>query len=172
MNIVIDSVSYHERWHFSLISDRKGKSLERINPNGLSNSPNNWQTASENSGWGTPGIQNSQYLNPMAQGQFSVEPTVISPDNDGFEDFAILTYALPEPAMVGTIRIFDENGRPVRELVNNYFFDQNGELKWDGLDDNGIRCRVGRYLILFEVYSTQTGTTLAFKKVVVIAAKL
>jgi hypothetical protein len=172
MNLVVDSVSYHERWHFSLISDRKGKSLERINPNGLSNSPNNWQTASENSGWGTPGIQNSQYLNPMAQGQFSVEPTVISPDNDGFEDFAILTYALPEPAMVGTIRIFDENGRPVRELVNNYFFDQNGELKWDGLDDNGIRCRVGRYLILFEVYSTQTGTTLAFKKVVVIAAKL
>lgn len=169
---LIDSVNYLEKWHFTLISDKKGKSLERINPNGPSNSPSNWQTASENSGWGTPGIQNSQYLNPQAQGQFSVEPTVISPDNDGFEDFAIFTYALPEPAMVGTIRIFDENGRPVRELVNNYFFDQSGELKWDGLDDNGTKCRVGRYLILFEVYSTQTGTTLAFKKVVVVATKL
>lgn len=171
-NVVIDSVSYLERWHFTLISDKKGKSLERINPNGLSNSQNNWQTASENSGWGTPGIQNSQYLNPQAQGQFSVEPTVISPDNDGFEDFAILTYALPEPGMVGTIRIFDENGRPVRELVNNYFFDQSGELKWDGLDDNSTKCRVGRYLILFEVYSTQTGASLVFKKVVVVATKL
>jgi hypothetical protein len=169
---VIDSVSYLEKWHFTLISDKKGKSLERINPNGPSNSPSNWQTASENSGWGTPGMQNSQYLNPQAQGQFSVEPTVISPDNDGFEDFAIFTYALPEPAMVGTIRIFDENGRPVRELVNNYFFDQSGELKWDGLDDNGTKCRVGRYLILFEVYSTQTGTTLVFKQVVVVSTKL
>ncbi len=171
-SVVIDSLSYLEKWHFTLISDKKGKSLERINPNGPSNSPSNWQTASENSGWGTPGLQNSQYLNPQAQGQFSVEPTVISPDNDGFEDFAILTYALPEPAMVGSIKIYDENGRPVRELVNNYFFDQSGELKWDGLDDNGTKCRVGRYLILFEVYSTQTGTTLAFKKVVVVATKL
>ncbi len=171
-SVVIDSVSYLEKWHFTLISDKKGKSLERINPNGPSNNADNWQTASENSGWGTPGIQNSQYLNPQAQGQFSVEPSVISPDNDGFEDFAILTYALPEPGMVGTIKIYDENGRPVRELTNNYFFDQSGELKWDGLDDNGTKCRVGRYLILFEVYSTQTGTTLAFKKVVVIATKL
>lgn len=171
-NIVIDSVSYSDKWHFTLISDEKGKSLERINPNGASNSADNWQTASENSGWGTPGLENSQYLNPQAQGQFSVEPTVISPDNDGFEDFAIFTYALPETGMVGTIRIFDENGRPVRELINNYFFDQSGELKWDGLDDNGTKCRVGRYLILFEVYSAQTGTTLAFKKVVVVATKL
>ncbi len=171
-SVVIDSVSYLEKWHFTLISDRKGKSLERINPNGPSNNADNWQTASENSGWGTPGIQNSQYLNPQAQGQFSVEPSVISPDNDGFEDFAILTYALPEPGMVGTIKIYDENGRPVRELANNYFFDQSGELKWDGLDNNGTKCRVGRYLILFEVYSTQTGTTLAFKQVVVVATKL
>ena len=171
-NLVIDSVSYLEKWHFTLVSDKKGKSLERINPNGPSNSADNWQTASENSGWGTPGLENSQYLNPQAQGQFSVEPTVISPDNDGFEDFAMLTYALPEPAMVGTIRIFDENGRPVRELVNNYFFDQSGELKWDGLDDNGTKCRVGRYLIMFEVYSAQTGTALAFKQVVVVTTKL
>lgn len=169
---VIDWVSYEEKWHFTLISDKKGKSLERINPNGPSNSPDNWQTASENSGWGTPGMQNSQYMNPQAQGQFSVAPSVISPDNDGFDDFAILSFELPEPGMVGSIKIFDENGRPVRELVNNYFFDQSGELKWDGLDDNGTKCRVGRYLILFEVYSTQTGTTLAFKKVVVVATKL
>lgn len=171
-SVVIDSVSYLEKWHFTLISDKKGKSLERINPNGPSNNADNWQTASENSGWGTPGIQNSQYLNPQAQGQFSVEPSVISPDNDGFEDFAILTYALPEPGMVGTIKIYDENGRPVRELANNYFFDQSGELKWDGLDNNGTKCRVGRYLILFEVYSTQTGVTLVFKQVVVVATKL
>jgi len=171
-NTVIDSVSYLEKWHFTLISDEKGKSLERINPNGLSNSAGNWQTASENSGWGTPGIQNSQYLNPQAQGQFSVEPSVISPDNDGFEDFAIFTYALPESGMVGNIKIFDENGRPILELVNNYFFAQSGELKWDGLDNNGTKCRVGRYLISFDVFSSQTGTTLAFKRVVVVAAKL
>lgn len=171
-NIVVDSVSYDERWHFRLVDDNKGKSLERINPSAISNNPDNWQTASETVGWGTPGIQNSQYLNAQAFGQFSISPTVISPDNDGFDDFAIMSYVLPEISMLGSIKIFDENGRPVRELVNNFYFDQQGELKWDGLDDNGIKCRIGRYLVLFDALSIQTGTKINLKKAVIIVGKV
>lgn len=171
-NLVIDSVSYLERWHFRLLDDEKGKSLERINPSGPSNNPDNWQTASETVGWGTPGIQNSQFLNPQALGQFSIDPTVISPDNDGFEDFAIFTYDLPEVGMLGKISIYDENGRPVRELVNNFYFDLAGELKWDGLDDSGVKCRIGRYLVVFEAFSAQTGTTINFRKAVVVAGRI
>jgi hypothetical protein len=169
---IIDEVNYEEKWHFRLIDDKKGKSLERINPNGASNDPDNWQTAAEAVYWGTPGLQNSQYLNPQAQGQFTVAPKVISPDNDGFEDFAILTYELPENAMVGTLKIYDENGRPVRELFNNELLAQSGSVKWDGLDNNGTKCRVGRYLILFEVYGATSGTTLVFKQAVVVAGKV
>lgn len=171
-NIAIDSVSYSERWHFRLLDDRRGKSLERINPSGPSNNADNWQTASQSMGWGTPGVQNSQFLNPQAQGVFAITPTVISPDNDGFDDFAIMSYELPEIGMLGSIKIFDENGRPVRELVNNFYFDQSGELKWDGLNDSGIKCRIGRYLVLFEAFSIQTGTTLSFRKALVIAGKV
>jgi flagellar hook assembly protein FlgD len=155
-----------------LLDDEKGKSLERINPSGPSNNPDNWQTASETVGWGTPGIQNSQFLNPQALGQFSIDPTVISPDNDGFEDFAIFTYDLPEVGMLGKISIYDENGRPVRELVNNFYFDLAGELKWDGLDDSGVKCRIGRYLVVFEAFSAQTGTTINFRKAVVVAGRI
>lgn len=169
---IIDRVSYQEKWHFRLLDDRKGKSLERINPNGSSNNPDNWQTASETVGWGTPGIQNSQFLNPQALGQFSIDPTVISPDNDGFDDFAIFTYDLPEIGMLGKISIYDENGRPVRELVNNFYFDLSGELKWDGLNDLGIKCRIGRYLVLFEAFSAQTGTLINFRKAVIIAGRV
>lgn len=171
-NMVIDSVSYYERWHFRLIDDRKGKSLERINPSTTSNNPDNWQTASETVGWGTPGIQNSQYLNSQALGQFNITPTVISPDNDGFEDFAILSYELPEIGMLGSIKIYDENGRMVRELVNNFYFDQAGELKWDGLNDDAIKCRIGRYLVIFEAFSIQTGAVISIKKAVIIAGRV
>jgi hypothetical protein len=171
LNTVVDSVSYTEKWHFQLLEDEKGKSLERINPNGSSNEAGNWQTASETVGWGTPGLQNSQYLNPQALGQFNIVPGVISPDNDGFEDFAVLLYELPENGMTGTIKIYDENGRPVRELVNNFFLDLSGELKWDGLNDSGFKCRIGRYIVVFEVFSAQTGTSISFKKAVVIAGK-
>lgn len=171
-SFVVDSLSYLETWHFRLIDDRKGKSLERINPFGATQNQDNWQTASETVGWGTPGIQNSQYLNPQSLGEFSINPTVISPDNDGYEDFAFFSYSLPESGMLGTIKIYDENGRMVREYLNNHYFDQAGELKWDGLDDNGIKCRIGRYIVIFNAISIQTGLSLNFKKAVVIAGKV
>lgn len=171
-NLMMDSLTYDEKWHFTLIDDEKGKSLERINPSGITNDPNNWQTASETIGWGTPGILNSQYLNPQASSQFVVEPSVISPDNDGFEDFALLTYELPESGMLGSLMIYDENGRVVRELANNFYFDQQGSLKWDGLNDSGIKCRIGRYLVAFDVFSIQTGAKYFSKKAVVIAGKI
>jgi hypothetical protein len=171
-NLVIDSVSYSEKWHFRLVDDRKGKALERINPSSSSNNPDNWQTASETVGWGTPGIQNSQYLNAQALGEFNIIPTVISPDNDGFEDFAIMRYELPEVGMLGSIKIYDENSRLVRELVNNFYFDQSGELKWDGLNDDGFKCRIGRYLVFFEAFSIQTGAVISIKKAVVVAGRV
>ncbi len=171
-SMVVDSLSYSEKWHFRLIDDRKGKSLERINPFGPTQNQDNWQTASETVGWGTPGIQNSQYLNPQALGAFTIQPTVISPDNDGFEDFAFFKYELPELGMLGTIKIYDEQGRMVREYLNNHYFDQSGELKWDGLDDNGIKCRIGRYVVIFSATAIQSGSTLSFKKAVVIAGKV
>lgn len=172
LDSIVDEVNYEEKWHFRLIDDKKGKSLERINTNVASNDPDNWQTASEAMNWGTPGLQNSQYLNPQAQGQFTVEPKVISPDNDGFDDFALFTYELPENTMVGTLKIYDENGRPVREIFLNELLAQTGFVKWDGLDNNGMKCRMGRYLVLLEVFGATTGTTAVFKQMVVLAGKV
>jgi hypothetical protein len=169
---ILDSVSYDENWHFRLIDDKKGKSLERISPLGPSNDPSNWQTASETVGFGTPGLSNSQYFLTGSEGTISIEPKIFSPDNDGYQDFCLFIYDLPETGMVGSIFIFDEHGRQVREFVNNHYFDQRGELKWDGIRDDGTKCSVGRYIIVFDIFSPQTGTKIAHKQVIVVAARI
>lgn len=170
---IIDRVDYLEDWHFRLLDDKKGKSLERISSSGKSNDASNWQTASETIGFGTPGLKNSQNFEANADGGFSVEPKVFSPDNDGFEDFVMLVYDLPEPGMVGSIHMYDENGRKVRTLVNNHYFDQRGELKWDGLNEDEQKCPTGRYIVVFEVYSpTGTAQNISARKVVVVASRL
>lgn len=173
MDEVIDRVDYDEKWHFRLIDDKKGKSLERIRAAGPSNEASNWQTASETVGFGTPGVKNSQNFEADLDGAINIEPPVFSPDNDGYQDFAMFIYDLPEPGMVGSIFIFDEHGRQVREFVNNHYFDQKGELKWDGIRDDGSKCSVGRYIVIFDIYSP-TGNTKRInqRKIVVVATRL
>lgn len=58
---VIDELSYNEKWHFPLISNRKGISLERIDYNNPTQDPGNWHSAASDAGYGTPGRQNSQF---------------------------------------------------------------------------------------------------------------
>lgn len=172
-NIVVDRVDYQESWHFRLIDDKKGKSLERISASGFSNESSNWQTASETIGFGTPGLKNSQNFEADIDGSFTIDPKVFSPDNDGYQDFAIFSYDLPEPGMMGSIYIFDENGRQVREFVNNHYFDQRGELKWDGLRDDGSKCAVGRYIVLVDIFSPAgTVKRINQRSVVIIASRL
>jgi hypothetical protein len=170
---IIDQVDYEESWHFRLIDDKKGKSLERISASGPSNESSNWQTASETIGFGTPGLKNSQNFEADIDGSFTIDPKVFSPDNDGYQDFAIFSYDLPEPGMMGSIYIFDEHGRQVREFVNNHYFDQRGEFKWDGLRDDGTKCAVGRYIVMIDIISPSgTVNRIQKRKVIVIASRI
>lgn len=59
---IIDELNYDEKWHFTLISEKEGISLERISAGGATNDPFNWHSASTSSGYGTPGYRNSQVL--------------------------------------------------------------------------------------------------------------
>jgi len=55
----IDEVIYDEGMHYSLLSGYEGISLEKVRINGLSADRSQWHSASEVSGWGTPGAPNS-----------------------------------------------------------------------------------------------------------------
>jgi hypothetical protein len=169
---VVDEVKYNKAWHFKLIDNSEGVSLERIDPNGPSQDAANWHSAASTAGYGTPSYKNSQYrLADAINAGIEVTPKVFSPDNDGLDDIATIRYAATEPGYIANITLLDAAGRPVRNLVRNGTLGLSGYWNWDGLDDKGLKLPVGTYIIFTELFNLQ-GKKSSFKNVVVLAAKL
>ena len=169
---VVDEVKYKDDWHFKLIDDDEGVSLERIDPAGPSQDETNWHSAASTAGYGTPTYKNSQYkLVNSINASIEITPKVFSPDNDGRDDIATIQYAVTEPGDVANITIFDAAGRPVRNLVRNGTLGLTGYWNWDGLDDKGNKLPVGTYVIFTEIFNLQ-GKKSHFKNAIVLARKL
>ena len=153
----IDSVSYSPRWHHPDVVDTRGRSLERINPNIDSNDPRNWSTCTNILG-GTPGKANSiTTTSKKNNSMISISPNPFSPDGDGFEDFCIIRYNLPLITSTLNIRIYDIKGRLIRTLANGELAGSQGEIVWDGIDDNKQRARIGVYVIFLEATDWSSG---------------
>ena len=168
---VIDEVNYHRNWHFKLIDNDEGISLERIDPDATSQLSANWQSAASTVGYGTPTYVNSQLKqNGISDMAISISPKIFSPDNDGQDDFVMINYAFDEPGYVANITLFDAAGRPVKNLVRNGTLAQQGSWKWDGLNENNQALPVGNYIIFTEIFNLQ-GSTKKFKNVVVLAKR-
>lgn len=169
---VVDEVRYKDDWHFKLIDNDEGVSLERIDPAGPSQDAANWHSAASTAGYGTPTYKNSQYkrLN-IITATVEVSPKVFSPDNDGRDDIAAIQYAVTEPGYIANVTIFDAAGRPVKNLVRNGTLSLSGYWNWDGLDDKGMKLPVGTYVIFTEIFNLQ-GKKQKFKNAVVLTRKL
>jgi hypothetical protein len=168
----IDSVAYLPSWHHPDVVDTKGRSLERINPNIDSNDPRNWSTCTNILG-GTPGKANSimtPYLNVSSL--ISVSPNPFSPDGDGFEDYCIIHYNLPMMTSTLNLRIYDVKGRLIRTLANGELAGTQGEIVWNGFDDNKQRARIGVYVIFLEATDRSSSRVVTAKAVAVVATKL
>ena len=50
------------------------------------------------------------------------------------------------------IKIFDANGRLVRDLAKNELLNIEGSLKWDGSTDSQIKARIGIYVFWIELF--------------------
>lgn len=169
--LLIDELPYTYKWHFGLIDNVQGVALERIDYNKPTNDPNNWTSAASSVGFGTPTYQNSQYRADLkAQGEINVLPKVFSPDNDGFDDFALINFIFPEPGYVANITIYDAAGRPVRLLQQNTTCAATGSFKWDGLNDKKLKVPIGVYIIYTQIFNLK-GQVKAFKNPVVVAGK-
>lgn len=168
---IIDQLSYLDDWHFALISNEDGVALERIDYNAPTQNQLNWHSAASSVNYGTPTYKNSQYkADAGVQGEISVTPEIISPDNDGQDDFATLNYSFPEPGYVANITIFDANGRPVRYLQRNALNGLKGYYRWDGLGEKQQKLASGIYIIYTEVFNLQ-GKSKRFKNVIVLARR-
>lgn len=167
---VIDEVMYSDKWHFQLLSNTEGVSLERIDYNAPSMQAN-FHSAATSVGYGTPGYKNSQFrLDEQLQGDVTVTPEIFSPDNDGNDDFATIDYNFPEPGYVTTITIFDASGRPVRYLQRNALSGIKGSYRWDGLSERQQKLSQGIYIVFTEIFNT-AGKKKQFKNTIVLARK-
>ncbi|MCU0461781.1 MAG: lamin tail domain-containing protein [Bacteroidales bacterium] len=162
---LIDEVIYTDDMHYSLLADNEGVSLEKIRPEIESSESANWHSASENSGWATPGAVNSVYsADRIASDRISLSSGRISPDNDGHEDVLVIDLDLEGMGNVVTITIFDETGRFVKRLKENFLTSGKASVVWDATASNGSLASSGIYIILIDLY-TDKGKTKSWKKV-------
>ena len=169
--IVIDQFEYNEKMHSPLLRNVKGVSLERINPDSKTQDNNNWQSAAEANNFATPTYKNSQFKALTgSNSKFSLSSPIFSPDGDGFDDFLLIKYNFEQSGNSINIKIFDSDGRLVKNLVQNYFAGTDGEIKWDGSDENNKRAKVGPYILFIEYFDT-AGKVTHEKIIVTLAIK-
>lgn len=169
--VIVDELRYDAKWHFKLLDNEEGISLERIDYNKPTQSKDNWHSAASTAGFGTPSYQNSQFrADVQVQGQITVTPKTFSPDNDGTDDYTTVDYQMTELGYVANITIFDAGGRPVKNLAKNATLALKGSFRWDGLDDKMNKLPVGTYVIYTEVFNLN-GKKKNFKNPVVLARR-
>jgi hypothetical protein len=168
---ITDALQYDEKWHFKLIDNREGVALERIDYNAPTQQPDNWHSAATSVGYGTPTYKNSQYkINDGVQGEIKVTPEIVSPDNDGMDDFATIEYSFPAAGYIANITVFDAAGRLVRNLQRNALCGSKGNYRWDGLGEKNQKLPVGIYIIYTEIFNLE-GKKKQFKHTIVLARR-
>ena len=167
-SVIIDELHYNKDWHFPLLSDPEGVSLERISYAKFTQDPNNWSSASSSAGYATPGAENSQRRDLLAvQGAISVTPNVFTPDGDGIDDYLLVGYQMQETGALANGTVYDVSGRLVRHLVRNALLGSSGQFKWDGLDNNRKAIAAGLYVLVMDIF-TDKGKKTKFKRAIVV----
>lgn len=170
---VFDEVTYSSKMHFALLRDLNGVSLERVDYNQPTDNQGNWHSASQMSGWATPGLQNSVYkpIETDKEQLISLNTEVFSPDNDGYDDQLEISYNIEEAGYVANVTIFSAKGLKMRTLASNELLGTTGFWAWDGLDDNNRRVPTGIYVIHCELFDLN-GKVKKMQKACVVATKM
>lgn len=153
--VEIDKFAYTDKIHFALLNDTKGISLEKIDSARASSDKSNWNSASANVGFGTPGYRNSQAMLTLGTGSFSVVPEVFSPDNDGYNDVVTINYEVTESGLAGNVVIYNSDGQLVRYLARNENLANKGSYSWNGITEQNEKAPIGIYVIYFETFSKE-----------------
>ena len=169
---LMDTVSYSTDWHFPLLESTDGVSLERIHSDGPSNAKSNWHSAAEAYGFASPGMKNTQDMQGETGGDFSLSHAIISPDNDGKDDVIGFHYEMLEPGMLGTLTVYDDEGREVKKIMNNELLGISGNVTWDGITKDQFKANIGTYIAVFEAFSLNGQSTVNKRKAFVVAGRL
>ncbi|WP_169513376.1 lamin tail domain-containing protein [Flexithrix dorotheae] len=170
---IMDEFSYHEDFHNTMLDDKNGVSLERIDYAQPTQSNENWMSAAEPSGFATPGYKNSQYNDhqfAVSEECFEVFPKVIVPDLDGIDDYTVLHYNCIASGSLATIKIYDAFGKSVKNIVNNQLISVDGQFIWDGTNDLGEKVNMGNYIIQI-ILVEANGNQLEFRENVAVGTR-
>ncbi|MEN9964710.1 MAG: hypothetical protein RL582_1805, partial [Bacteroidota bacterium] len=150
----LDRLHYMDEWHFPLLEETEGISLERLDVDGKTQNAQNWHSASGSSGFATPGQKNSQSV-PYEVGQRSLllKPKWISPNNDGKDDLLMLEYTFDAPGNVLQAFIYDARGAMVKRWLRTALCGRRGMFYWDGMLDTGKRVGYGAYVLYVEYFN-------------------
>jgi hypothetical protein len=168
---IIDKACWNDEMHHALLVNTQGVSLERTGFEGPSLQTFNWHSAASLAGWATPGYENSQETETGIEDvRVRIVPELITPDNDGRDDFASIFFHMGEPGWTAHVQVYDMAGRLVRQLANNQLTGTDGLVNWDGQDDRGIPCYNGIYIIRVSMFNMK-GDFYESKKVCVISIR-
>ncbi|MEJ7643067.1 MAG: lamin tail domain-containing protein [Chryseolinea sp.] len=167
---VIDHVHYTATMHSIFIRDPEGVSLERTFTGILSNDNWNWKSASERSGFATPGYLNSNDYPGSASPPeaVTIDPRAFIPKN-GQPDYTRIQYSFEQGGYVANVKVYDNRGRLIKKIANNEILGTEGALRWDGDTEDGLKARVGYYMIWFEVFDA-SGNVRVIRKSVAVGA--
>lgn len=165
----INEALYSSDMHFSLLYETGGVSLEKIHPDKNGMNKNSWHSAATDVNYGTPTLQNSQFVQVIGKEKlyFEFSSTQISPDNDGEKDILLIGYNFPESGYLLSIKVFNRGGHLVNDLVNNELSGISGSISWDGLGENNAQLPMGYYILYLEAIHPE-GDIVREKKVVMV----
>ncbi len=163
--IIIDKLSYNEKMHYSLLSGFEGISLEKTGRCNPSEEAASWHSATESSGWGTPGTTNSIVTGTFDESsEIMLSSTKITPDNDGYEDFLTIKLNPGGSDNIISVTVYDENGSHIRKIASKMLAGSGISLIWDGTADDGSPVRSGIYILHITWYN-ENGRSKIAKKV-------
>jgi hypothetical protein len=168
---ILDKVYYNESFHFPLINDVKGVSLEKTDPSLNSLNPGSWNSAAPSAGFATPGQINSQFYHAVVENTVSATPEIFSPDYDGIDDIIYFRINTISTGYISNLWIYNSLGQMIFSNAVNFPLAPNDYLSWNGINDKGERAQIGIYIALVEVFNLN-GEVKKYKLPFVLAAKI
>lgn len=170
--ILLDSLFYSSSMHQPFLVNAKGISLERQGYDLETNAGGTFTSASVLAGGATPGFENSvAKVGEDEKNKIFLQSRTCSPDQDGYEDFLIIGYSFPLANAMLNVTIYNDQGRSINRVVRNKSAGRQGEIQWDGLDEQGCPSPSGIYICYIELYNSE-GHFQSFKEGFVLLNRL
>jgi len=174
--VTLDSVYYEKSMHSTIIQNIRGVALERVDVEGGSLDAQNWTSAQSGYYYATPGFRNSVSWGSESDRpdgnngnipvqELSMENQLLRPGDADRQ--LMITLNIPRADVCVSATVYDDNGRPMRNLVTQEMIYPGYQLFWDGIGDHGSICKAGMYVVLIKAWDP-TGWTHNYKLVCVV----